>query len=409
MIPFSNVRPHMMFVGLQDHLRREIMDLNNDYILRASATELEAHFIEKGCRTALQLHVDAVAIEDRGHTRVDVSGDFNRVHIHKDRPMHVPGTKVTIAVPFEGDQELWSVQPSTYGLSGYPDIEILPDRIRFSATFPDDTADGAALKARVERDLSTLQFAVTNLLADVELHNAAIRRLVPETLAIKRERALAAMNAVESLGFPLRRADQAPTFAIPIQRRPAPIRLPTAAHGTYAADPTLDEQEYTYILSILRSLSMVIERNPASFAKLDEEAIRDHFLLHLNGHYTGGATGETFNVSGKTDILVRSGDRNVFIAECKFWRGPKSFDEAITQLLGYLTWRDSKVALVIFNRNRDSESVRLKMQEIMAARPEVKKGPMELSGCDPRYVLVKPDEPGREIHLTTQLYDVPTS
>ena len=119
------------------------------------------------------------------------------------------------------------------------------------------------------------------------------------------------------------------------------------------------------------------------------------------------APGETFNVSGKTDILVRSGDRNVFVAECKFWHGPKRFDDAITQLLGYLTWRDSKVALVIFNHNRDSEAVRLKMHEVMMSRPEVKKGPQELSGCDPRYVLVKADEPGREIHVTTQLYDVP--
>jgi len=32
----------------------------------------------------------------------------------------------------------------------------------------------------------------------------------------------------------------------------------------------------------------------------------------------GKATGETFNRARKTDILLREGDRNVFIAECKF-------------------------------------------------------------------------------------------
>lgn len=41
---------------------------------------------------------------------------------------------------------------------------------------------------------------------------------------------------------------------------------------------------------------------------------------------------ETFNSSGKTDILIRVENRNIFIAECKFWRGPKSFGEAIEQL-----------------------------------------------------------------------------
>lgn len=292
MIPFSDAHAHMMFLGIQDQLRREIMALDNDYVLRASPTELELHFTDKGYRNALTLHVGDVAIEGRGHTSVDVSHDFNRVRMHRDGPMHVPGTKVTIAVPFEGDPELWRVQPSTYALSGYPDLEILSDRIRFHVAFPDDSADGAALKARVDADLNSLQRAVTNLSSNVQQHNATIRQLVPEALAAKRERALAATNAVESLGIPLRRADQPPTFAMPVQRRPVPIRLPAAAQGAFSPDPTLDEQEYAHILSILRSMSMVIERSPASFAKLDEEAIRDHFLLHLNGHYMGGATGE---------------------------------------------------------------------------------------------------------------------
>ncbi len=41
--------------------------------------------------------------------------------------------------------------------------------------------------------------------------------------------------------------------------------------------------------------------------------------MMVNTHYRGQATGETFNKSGKTDILVRDGDRNVFVAECKWW------------------------------------------------------------------------------------------
>ena len=118
---------------------------------------------------------------------------------------------------------------------------------------------------------------------------------------------------------------------------------------------------------------MVIERSPGSFASLDEEAIRTHFLLQLNGHYEGLATGETFNSSGKTDILIRTDNRNVFIAECKFWRGPKSFTDAIGQLLGYLSWRDSKCALLIFNKTKDSSAVRQKMHEIMLAKAEYRK------------------------------------
>ncbi len=155
-------------------------------------------------------------------------------------------------------------------------------------------------------------------------------------------------------------------------------------------------------------MSLVIERSPSSFASLDEEAIRDHFLLQLNGHYEGSATGETFNASGKTDILIRAENRNVFIAECKFWRGPKSLIDAIVQLLSYLTWRDSKCALLVFNRTKDSSAVRQKMHDIMEERSEHRKTVSHQPDGDSRYVLVKESDPGREITVTTQLYDMPS-
>lgn len=206
----------------------------------------------------------------------------------------------------------------------------------------------------------------------------------------------------------MKRRDTEPTFAIPAKRRESPAKRPTVAIGKYEPEPILDEKEYQHILEVLKSMSLVIERNPSSFASLDEEAIRDHFLLQLNGHYEGSATGETFNASGKTDILIRAENRNVFIAECKFWRGPKGFDEAIDQLLGYLSWRDSKCALLVFNKTKDSTAVRQKMHEVMESRSQLRKIVFHRPDGDSRYVLVKDSDPGREISVTTQLYDMPT-
>jgi hypothetical protein len=56
-------------------------------------------------------------------------------------------------------------------------------------------------------------------------------------------------------------------------------------------------------------------------------------------------------------ISCARGDRNVFIAECKFWKGPKAFGEAIDQLLGFTTWRDSKTAILVFNKGVDTSKV----------------------------------------------------
>ena len=80
-------------------------------------------------------------------------------------------------------------------------------------------------------------------------------------------------------------------------------------------------------------------------------------LLILEPNFEGAATGETFNKSGKTDILLRHEGKNVFIAELKYWHGKKGFLETISQLLGYLTWRDSKAAVVMFVRNKDFMAV----------------------------------------------------
>jgi len=73
-------------------------------------------------------------------------------------------------------------------------------------------------------------------------------------------------------------------------------------------------------------------------------------------------TGETFNKIGKTDILIRHEKSNVFIAECKFWKGIGAFHETIDQILSYLTWRDSKAAILCFVENKELNPVLEKIE-----------------------------------------------
>ena len=107
-----------------------------------------------------------------------------------------------------------------------------------------------------------------------------------------------------------------------------------------------------------------MERNPGDYAQWTEEQLRDALLVILNTHYEGAATGETFNRAGKTDILVRVGDRSVFVGECKWWSGQQDFageggadKSALDQLLSYATWRDSKLALAVFVNQQDIGAV----------------------------------------------------
>ena len=69
------------------------------------------------------------------------------------------------------------------------------------------------------------------------------------------------------------------------------------------------------MLRVIQGFAKTMERSPRPYEMMEEEAIRDNILAFLNGHYDGLATGETFNVSGKTDILVRSPGKKIFAAE----------------------------------------------------------------------------------------------
>ena len=85
------------------------------------------------------------------------------------------------------------------------------------------------------------------------------------------------------------------------------------------------------------------------------------FLLFLETRYEGtSATGETFNKNGKTDILLRYANdgSNLFIGECKIWKGTKIFHDTIDQILGYLTWKDSKSSILLFIDNDKLDNVK---------------------------------------------------
>lgn len=141
------------------------------------------------------------------------------------------------------------------------------------------------------------------------------------------------------------------TYAAPVVRKKINT-LPPASITAYKPEPVLETAQYEQILSIISNMVMVMERSPSAFHSMKEEDLRQHFLVQLNGQYEGQATGETFNYQGKTDILIRTNGKNIFIAECKFWKGEKAFLETISQLLGYASWRDTKTAILIFNRNK---------------------------------------------------------
>ena len=120
------------------------------------------------------------------------------------------------------------------------------------------------------------------------------------------------------------------------------------------------DEVYKDVLKTLSDYGKDIEQKPKVYTGQDEEGLRDHFLTNLTGRYEKTtATGETFNKAGKTDILLKDDmGNNLFIAECKWWKGAGIFHPTINQLFdNYITWRDTKVAIIFFVDNKDFSNV----------------------------------------------------
>ena len=208
----------------------------------------------------------------------------------------------------------------------------------------------------------------------------------------------------------MKRGENPPqTYAPPEVRRKAVPVMPPASAAPFAPEPALDLATYEHILSVVQNMTHVMERSPTAFRAMGEEDIRQHFLVQLNGQFEGAATGETFNVGGKTDILLRANDRNVFIAECKFWKGPKLYGETITQLLSYTGWRDTKTAILVFNRDTAVSTVLAGVETETKKHPQFKRQVQWPHESGFRYILHYANDPNREVMVTVLVFDVPSA
>jgi HEAT repeat protein len=168
------------------------------------------------------------------------------------------------------------------------------------------------------------------------------------------------------------------------------------------------QEEYERILSTLHHMALVMERNPETFCAIGEEALRDHFLVQLNGTYEGQATGETSNGRGKTDIIVRLQGENIFIGECKFWGGEAKLQETLDQLLGYTTLRDNQLGMLIFNRNKGFSAVLEKIPAIIRSHPSFFRETNH-SETQFRFVLKHPDDSECKLNLAVLVFNIPSN
>lgn len=388
-------------------IKEKIRSLEPNYVLNASDEDLVAWLVR-------EFTLDVPAIEEPGihfdyrEKQIDVSRDPMRMMFDGDEPFYIAGTEVTFIIPFTGDVAFFDVQPQNFTWTGGGSrTAVVNSEIHF--TYAGANLDGASAKREFQNELQLVKQNLQSLKAATDRHNGELLQQIREQVRQRKDKLLQDAEMAASIGFPIKRRDGVPaTYAVPVQKRKPKIERPPVPSGPFQPEPVLAMDEYENILGIISSMVRVMERSPRAFETMGEEDLRTHFLVQLNGQYEGRATGETFNFQGKTDILIRTGDRNVFIAECKFWTGEKQFLGTIDQLLSYLSWRDTKAAVLIFNRNVNFSEVLKTIAESSPKHRYYKRTVGKLSESSFRYIFHQPNDINRELILTVLAFDVPT-
>ena len=401
---FSNYYLESVLDRQDQNLSSEVASLSEDQVLNSSPDDLCKYFVEK--YTVEPVVIDETAIEiDYGAAKVDVSHRIEYNVFDRSTPTLVTGTRITFFVPFSGDPELFKCKPSSFSLNP-PRGEIRGSQLIF--TYDRTIQDAPAIEGEFERARKNVKDYLGWIARDVEQFNSTIYGKASQHITARREKLLQDRGLVERLGFPLRRREGVPTtFVTPEVKRRIVPQLPPASTSPYKPEPALGMEDYEHILSVLSNMVVVMERSPRAFKDMSEEDLRTHFLVQLNGHYEGQATGETFNYEGKTDILIRADNRNIFIAECKFWTGLSGLKDTLDQLLGYTNWRDTKTAILVFNRDRKMSTVLSRIPEVIREHPSYKADRPNTSETGFRYVFGHRDDANRELTLTVLVFDVP--
>lgn len=337
---------------LISNIKKEIENNPKDYILNVDEVQY-LHYLEEKYKL-FPLEIDKS------------SEHINEPYIEKEERenRHYKGTytvevyNIKISYPYSGTKELFYIKPSTWTMTHYRICLSEPSVVSFIVKLTQKDAE--QFKREKESAYSSAFANVDNINNFVSSWNNGLKDFIQNEFnriktKYKDENSFFAAINVKT------NQEASKVFSVPTIKKIETPKPKLDGDKSYTLEPTMSDVMYKDVLDVIYALGRSMERKPSLHCGKDEEALRDQFLFALEVKYEGvTATGETFNKNGKTDILLKheKDGSNLFIAECKIWHGQKQFLEAISQLFDrYLTWRDSKVAVMMFIKNKEMSNI----------------------------------------------------
>jgi hypothetical protein len=386
----------------------EINSQSDSYILNVNVDDFSAHLVQKYTLDIPELHFEKVYVDT---IEKDIPGsrfprfDFMITDTNKMFRKQV----IIYHIPYSGDVNLLQLRPNPFTLMSYEanfdnrQKCVLIEIINFYN-------DPEKIKQQYNQEVNYLSSNYGNLRNNCQTFNTSLESSIRHSIDSRRQQVLQKNSLLASLGVPMKKKEGiAETFSVPNPKLKDKIIVkPIVYEKDFKPEPALDDNNYKKILKIINDVGKNFERLPSTYKGKSEEDIRDHILLILDPNFElGSAGGETFNKIGKTDISLRYDSSVVFVAECKYWKGGKMYLKTIDQLLGYLTWRNSKVAVINFVQNNEFSDVLEKVKISTKTHPNYLK---ELNSNDETWFNYKfhlNGDRNRELDLAVISFHLP--
>lgn len=395
---FKNEYFHVFADRRRDEMRKEIAKIADEDILTCDEDNLAKQLFTKYKLESITLGQETINPTER---EVDIRRHSNV--IYHNFPTTEKRPVIILTIHYAGDGHLMKFRPATSN-SFHPPAQLLQDRIIVDLIMYDESQGYA--KRQIEEFKKQLGFQVINLNDQIKAFTNSLIGICKQELINRKLKVSQRLKVAESLGIPIVRNQNVSKF-LNVPEKQIEIKLVKVKALNPSNDPEyhISQEIYKDILQLIHEWGTVMEQHPDTYEGKGEDALRNLFLLFLASHFRKqSVTGETFNKGGKTDILIKEGSQNVFVAECKIWKGDSAFHKAIDQLLRYLTWQDSKACLIMFVPNQDITSIDDRIVELTKTHPRFQSFVEKKANGFYRFVFQISEENKKEVQFAVMLF-----
>lgn len=379
-------------------IKSEMESKGKSYILNVDEESYTEYFYQKYYLNPLKIFQES---EEFNEPLTITENHYNsRTGRNFERDVY----KFSIKYKFEGSTLLFRLKPNTFVMTTY-EIDVIDSQVMYS--FKLDKKDPVEFKNLKTQCYNNAFANIQNINIEAEKHNKSLKGRIKSIFHRIKEEYQKENSFFEAINLKVTPESKS-IFSVPTIKKKVIPEPELKENKKYTSEPTMNMEIYNDIIDVIYTSGKKMERKPSLYKDKDEEGLRDQFLFILEDRYERTtATGETFNKSGKTDILLKysKDSTNLFIAECKFWKGKSEYHKAINQLFErYLTWRDSKVALLLFVSNKEFTKIVESINDDTKSHPYFIREKGQRGETSFSYIFHLPTDNHKEVYLEVILF-----